>query len=88
MDTEIASIEFASNEDTDAQFHASILLQVDADSVTKTGKAKGTITIPSAASGGTDTSVDAELDVNLTDDGQAVITVTYALFMNLPFWEM
>ena len=83
VDTEIASIEFASNEDTDAQFHASILLQVDADSVTKTGKAKGTITIPSAASGGTDTSVDAELDVNLTDDGQAVITVTYIINDNV-----
>lgn len=83
VDTEIASIEFASNEDTDAQFHASILLQVDADSVTKTGKAKGTITIQSAASGETDTSVDAELDVSLTDDGQAVITVTYIINDNV-----
>ena len=53
------------------------------DFVTKTGKAKGTITIPSAASGGTDTSVDAELDVNLTDDGQAVITVTYIINDNV-----
>lgn len=83
VDTEIASIEFASNEDTDAQFHASILLQVDADSVTKTGKAKGTITIPSSVSGETNTSVDAELDVNLTDDGQAVITVTYIINDNV-----
>ena len=48
VDTEVASIEFASNEDTDAQFHASILLNVAAESVTKTGKAKGTITIPAS----------------------------------------
>ena len=33
QDTEVASIEFASNEDTDAQFHASILMDVTADSV-------------------------------------------------------
>ena len=36
--TEVASIEFASNENTDAQFHGSILLEVDADDVEKTGK--------------------------------------------------
>lgn len=82
-DTEIASIEFASNEDTDAQFHASILMDVNADSVTKAGKAKGTIIIPAADMGENDIPLDAQLDVSLTDDGQAVITVTYIINDNV-----
>ena len=63
-DTEVASIEFASNEDTDAQFHASILLEVKADTVNK----KGTVVVD-----------EKELTVNLTDDGQALAIVTYII---------
>ena len=83
VDTEVASIEFASNEDTDAQFHASILLNVEAESVTKTGKAKGTITIPASSTTESEKTVETELDVNLSDDGQAVITVTYIINDNV-----
>ena len=83
VDTEVASIEFASNEDTDAQFHASILLNVEAESVTKTGKAKGTITIPASSTTENDKTVEAELDVSLPDDGQAIITVTYIINDNV-----
>ena len=83
VDTEVASIEFASNEDTDAQFHASILLNVSAESVTKTGKAKGTITIPASETTENDKTVEAELDVSLPDDGQAIITVTYIINDNV-----
>lgn len=83
LDTEVASIEFASNEDTDAQFHASILLNVAAESVTKTGKAKGTITIPDSSTTENDKTVEAELDVSLPDDGQAIITVTYVINDNV-----
>ena len=83
VDTEVASIEFASNEDTDAQFHASILLNVAAESVTKTGKAKGMITIPASSTTENDKTVEAELDVSLPDDGQAIITVTYVINDNV-----
>jgi len=83
VDTEVASIEFASNEDTDAQFHASILLNVEAENVTKTGKAKGTITIPASPATENDKTVEAELDVSLPDDGQAIITVTYVINDNV-----
>lgn len=41
QDTEVASIEFASNEDTDAQFHASILMDV---SIMDDGQAAVTVT--------------------------------------------
>ena len=83
MHTEVCSIEFSSNEDTDAQFHVSIILQVNADSVTKTGQAKGKITIPATTTGGTATTVDATLDVSVPDDGQATITVTYIINDNV-----
>lgn len=65
-DTEIASIEFASNEDTDAQFHASILLDVKADAVSKTATGKVEIE-------------NEEQNVSMTwsEDGAAILTVTY-----------
>lgn len=65
-DTEIASIEFASNEDTDAQFHASILLEVKSDSVSKTATGKVEIE-------------NEEQNVSMTwsEDGAAILTVTY-----------
>lgn len=65
-DTEIASIEFASNEDTDAQFHASILLDVKSDAVSKTATGKVEIE-------------NEEQNVSMTwsEDGAAILTVTY-----------
>ena len=77
--TEIVSIEFASNEDTDAQFFASILLDVKADSVDKTGQAKGTITIPATTEDGVPTTQDETFTLTWKDDGDAVIEVTYII---------
>ena len=82
-DTEIVSIEFASNEDTDAQFLASILLEVKADTVEKTGQATGTITIPASTSGGTATTQDESFTLSWQDDGDAVIQVTYIINDNV-----
>lgn len=82
-DTEIASIEFASNEDTDAQFHGSILLDVSADEVEKTGTATGTITIPATTDGGEATEQEQEFTVKIKNDGQAVLTVTYVINDNV-----
>jgi hypothetical protein len=77
--TEIVSIEFASNEDTDAQFFASILLDVKADAVDKTGQAKGTITIPATTEDGVPTTQDETFTLTWKDDGDAVIEVTYII---------
>jgi hypothetical protein len=82
-DTEIVSIEFASNEDTDAQFFASILLEVKADTVEKTGQATGTIIIPASTSGGTATTQDESFTLSWQDDGDAVIQVTYIINDNV-----
>lgn len=73
--TELACIEFASNEDTDAQFHGSILLEVKADKIEKT--ATGIVTIPA----GSDDEESTEQEVNFTlkDDGQVVFTITYVI---------
>jgi len=81
-DTEIASIEFASNEDTDAQFHGSILLEVSAEEVEKTGTATGTITIP-ATDGGVAAEQEQEFTLKIKDDGQAVLTITYVINDNV-----
>lgn len=67
-DTEVASLEFASNEDTDAQFHATILLQVTADRIEKTG---------------TVVKDEEEYFLSWTDDGSAIITVTYIINDNI-----
>lgn len=82
-DTEIVSIEFASNEDTDAQFFASILIDVKADAVSKTGQANGTITIPASTSGGSATTQDENFTLSWQDDGDAVIQVTYIINDNV-----
>ncbi|MDE6748600.1 MAG: hypothetical protein K2K21_05990 [Lachnospiraceae bacterium] len=76
-DTEIADIEFASNEDTDAQFHGSILLNISADPVTKSGTARGAVSIPDGT--GEMVDQDEEFSIEWTDDGQAVITVSYII---------
>ena len=65
-DTEIASIEFASNEDTDAQFHASILLDVKSDTVSKT--ATGKVEIENE---------EQNISMTWSEDGAAILTVTY-----------
>ena len=82
-DTEIVSIEFASNEDTDAQFFASILMDINAYEVSKTGQATGTITIPASASGGMATTQDESFTLTWQDDGDAVIQVTYIINDNV-----
>ena len=77
--TQIVRIDFVSNEETDTQFFAVVLLTVTADAVTKTGTATGTITIPAAAEGGTATTQDESFTLTLSDDGKAIIEVTYIL---------
>ena len=75
--TEIANIEFASNEDTDAQFHGTILLEVKAEEVEKTG----TVTIPITSDDGKST--EQEVPMTMKEDGKAVITVTYVINDNV-----
>lgn len=79
VNAEIVSIEFASNEDTDAQFHASILMDVKADQVEKSGTATGTITLPAADTTLTPTTADETFNLKWQDDGKAVLTVTYII---------
>lgn len=76
---EVVSIEFASNEDTDAQFHASILLDVKSNSVEKTGTAKGTITIPATGTDTKPTEQEETFSLKWTDDGKAILTDTYII---------
>ncbi len=75
-DTEIASIEFASNEDTDAQFYGTILLKVTADEVEKSK----IITIPQVLENGETTQ---EISVTFKDEGRALIKVTYVINDNV-----
>lgn len=71
-DTEIASIEFASNEDTDAQFHGTILIDVAADEIEQMGTATGIVG-----------EEEVELAVSVKADGQAVLTITYVINDNI-----
>ncbi len=48
-DTKIISIEFATSEDNHAQFFGQVIVDVTADTVTKTATASGSVTIPSVA---------------------------------------
>ncbi len=79
VNAEIVSIEFASNENTDAQFHASILMEVKADQIEKSGTATGTITIPAMNTESKPTTADETFDLQWKDDGKAVLTVTYII---------
>jgi len=81
--TQIVSIEFASNEDTDAQFNASILLNVNAEPIEKTGQAVGTITIPPLVEGGTEIIKDERFTLSWSEDGKAEIEVTYIINDNI-----
>ena len=47
QDTKIISIEFATSEDNHAQFFGQVIVDVDADEVTRTATATGNVTIPS-----------------------------------------
>ena len=55
------------------------MLDVKADTVDKTGQAKGTITIPATTEGGVPTTQDENFTLTWKDDGDAVIEVTYII---------
>ena len=78
-DTEIISMEFASNTDTDAQFFAAILLDLTSEEVDRTGTATGTITIPATTTDGTATTQDETFQLAWKEAGDAVIQVIYIL---------
>ena len=79
----IISIEFASKEETHAQFFGQVVVNVSAVQVEKSVSAKGTIVIPfPSTEAGTenitnDISVEAELPVVWMEDGKAVVLVTF-----------
>lgn len=92
QDTRIISIEFATSEDNHAQFFGQVIVDVDADPVTRTAAAVGNVVIPSVAVdepepadpdapgvvGNTEEqTVAVSLPVSWTEDGQAVITFTF-----------
>lgn len=87
-DTKIISIQFATSEDNHAQFFGQIIVDVDADAVTKTATAEGDVVIPSVAVdepepvdpdnpeviGNTEEqTVSVSLPVSWSEDGEAVV---------------
>lgn len=62
--TQVASLEFASNEDTDAQFHASILLETKADPVKRIGQVS---------------TGDGSHTFSWSEDGKVILEVTYII---------
>ena len=91
QDTRIISIEFATSEDNHAQFFGQVIVNVNADAVTKTATASGDVVIPSVAVdepepldpdnpeviGNTEEqTVAVSLPVSWSEDGVAVVTVT------------
>lgn len=91
-DVRIISIEYASSDEMNVQFHAQVMVDVVADAVSRSASAKGTIVVPipssdsdsgtetgSETGGTTDVPVDVEIPVTWTEDGQAVCHVTYEL---------
>ena len=67
-DAEIASLEFASQDDTDAEFHGSILIDITADEVQKTASGKMN---------------DQDFTVSWNEDGRAILKVTYVINDNV-----
>ena len=67
-DAEIASLEFASQDDTDAEFHGSILIDITADEVQKTASGKMN---------------DQDFSVSWNEDGRAILKVTYVINDNV-----
>jgi hypothetical protein len=94
QDTKIISIEFATSEENHAQFFGQVIVDVDADEVTRTATASGNLTIPSVAVdepeppdpddpdvvGNTEEqTVAVELPVSWTEDGHADVTFSFEL---------
>ena len=92
QDTRIISIEFATSEDNHAQFFGQVIVNVNADAVTKTATASGDVVIPSVAVdepepldpdnpeviGNTEEqTVAVSLPVSWSEDGAAVVTFTF-----------
>ena len=92
QDTRIISIEFATSEDNHAQFFGQVIVNVNADAVTKTATASGDVVIPSVAVdepepldpdnpeviGNTEEqTVAVSLPVSWSEDGVAVVTFTF-----------
>lgn len=82
-DVKIISIEFAAAEETHVQFFAIVVVDVSADTVEMKGTAAGTVVVPvpAVAEDGTETtqevSVEAELPVTFSADGNALALVRY-----------
>ena len=92
QDTRIISIEFATSEDNHAQFFGQVIVNVNADAVTKTATASGDVVILSVAVdepepldpdnpeviGNTEEqTVAVSLPVSWSEDGVAVVTFTF-----------
>ncbi len=92
QDTKIISIEFATSEDNHAQFFGQVIVDVDADEVTRTATASGNVTIPSVpvdepepldpdnpdVVGNTEEqTVAVELPVSWTEDGHADVIFSF-----------
>ena len=67
-DTEVVSMEFASQDDTDAEFHGSILIDITADSIQKTAAAKVD---------------DKDVVMQWNEDGRVTLKVTYVINDNV-----
>ena len=67
-DAEIVSLEFASQDDTDAEFHGSILIDITANEVQKTASGKLN---------------DQDVSVSWNEDGRATLKVTYVINDNV-----
>jgi len=92
VDTKIISIEFATSEDNHAQFFGQVIVDVDADEVTRTATATGNVTIPSVpvdepepldpdnpdVIGNTEEqTVNVSLPVSWTEDGHADVIFSF-----------
>lgn len=84
---QIVNIEYATQEETDCEFKAAILLKVEAPEDPRSVSAKGTGTtiLPEETTDGSGTAKNKELattvtvPVNWTEDGQSVVTVYYVV---------
>lgn len=79
INTKIISIEFATSEDNHAQFFGLVIVDVNADAVERESFAKGTIVIPPAdpESEEEGQSIEVELPVTWTEDGNADVIFTF-----------
>ncbi len=85
----IISIQFASAEENHMQFLAELVVDVKAESISRSAEAKGTIVVPipesssgeteDSSSSNTEVSVDVALPVAWSEDGQAQCYVTFEL---------